>query len=131
MPADRTAEPLDVKRLVRGMSIYAGLLGQALDQVPPGRSSGEELAELLQCRGRLAGDDLGRTGSGWVSSALAEQLSYDVALIVLARRHNIECSPRRFEQPSEERLRIERALVARGLRIDGLDDGDGFVSAEV
>jgi hypothetical protein len=112
------------------MSIYAGLISQALDEVPQGRSPGEALAELLRCRGRLVGDAVRRTGPGWASSALAEQLSYDVALIVLARRHNIECGPQNFVQPIEERLRLKRALVARGLRIDGFDDGNGFVEAE-
>jgi hypothetical protein len=112
------------------MSIYAGLVGQALDHVPEWRSSGEVLAELLRCRALLDGDRARSTEPGWAPSALAEQLSYDVALIVLARRHNIECGPQLFEHPINERLRLERALVARGLRFDHLDDGDGSVEAE-
>ena len=112
------------------MSMYAGLVAQALDSVPPGWTSGEALAELLQCRARLAGNPDRGTDPGWTSSALADQLSYDAALIVLARRHNIECGPKHFERPIDERFRLEQALVARGLRIHGLDDGDGFAEAD-
>ncbi len=113
------------------MSIYAGLLDHILDQVPPGRSSGEELAELLRCRKRLVGEGARPTGSEGASSALAEQLSYDAALIVLARRHDIECSSQRFGQPIEERVRLERALAARGICLDWFDfEGGGLVEGD-
>jgi hypothetical protein len=106
------------------MSIYAELVGHALgDENFEGRTAGEAFAELVRCRKRLQTAASARTVPGWASSAVADQVAYDVALIMLARHHDLECSPHRFHHPEEERLRLEQGLAERGIRLDelGLD----------
>jgi hypothetical protein len=122
----RSVDPPDDKRVA--LSIYAQLVSRALDgDASRARTAGEAFAELVRCRTRLEEGIVGRTAPGWASAAVADQLAYDVALISLARRHDIECSPLRFEHPRQERHRLERGLASRGVRFadfaahDGLD----------
>jgi hypothetical protein len=121
----RSLDAPETKVLTIAMSIYAQLVSQALDgEASRGRTAGEAFAELLGCRGRLQQGVASRTVPGWASSAVADQLAYDVALIVFARHHDIECSPVLFEHPQQERLRLEQGLASRGVRFDdpaGLD----------
>ena len=62
-----------------------------------------------------------RNGPGWVPLAIADQLSYDVALIQLASSVGIPCGLDRFERPDVERKRLESALRSHGFDVEGLD----------
>ena len=48
-----------------------------------------------------------------VPVALAREIAYDVALLELAEVMGIETDLRRFEQPRQERARLEEALRER------------------
>jgi len=124
--ATRQSKDDAIERLdVRALSIYAQLVSQALDgESLRGRTTGEAFAELVRCRRRFGHGAAARTVPGWASSAVADQVAYDVALILLARRHDIECSPLRFEHPRQERQRLERGLASRGVRFGDLADRD-------
>jgi len=105
------------------MSMYVQLLATALDA--PRRSddewsSGAALAELLQHRSRLERATSGPSGSGWAPSAVADQLTYDVALIELARHHGIECDVQAFDPPHVGRAGLEDALATIGIRMGEL-----------
>lgn len=106
------------------MSIYAQLLDDALAQTQSHETSttgDAALAQLLELRRRLGGYLPGDREVDWAPAAIAEQLAYDVALIELSRYLGIEASVTGFDQPKHERTRLERALAARGLRLDELD----------
>lgn len=110
------------------MSMYVQFLSIALDQAshsdgPP--TTGQALGRLLQCRGRMDGV-LGVSGdSGGAPGALSRELEYDVALITLARLVGIQSQVEAFDQPPTERLRLERALVDQGIRLDELETSMG------
>jgi hypothetical protein len=106
------------------MTIYTHLMGQALDEIESsrkGQTTGEALAELLRCRARLNSAAPSRTQAGWAPSAVADELAFDVSLMALARPHDLDCDPLRFERPQEERFRLEQGLAARGVRLDELN----------
>lgn len=106
------------------MTMYSQLLESALGQDPPSESQstpGNALLKLIQCRSRLGSDASSHTGPAWVPAALADQLAYDVALVDLARQVGLECDLSRFNQPSEERHRLEGALRSRGIDLDEFD----------
>jgi hypothetical protein len=46
---------------------------------------------------------------------LAREVAYDVALLELAEVMGIETDPSRFEQPRQERARLEQELRERGI----------------
>jgi hypothetical protein len=64
-----------------------------------------------------------RSGLGWASIAIADQLSYDTALVGLASSLRIPCDLDNFESPEVERNRLEAALMSRGFDLDtfGID----------
>jgi hypothetical protein len=49
---------------------------------------------------------------------LAREIAYDVALLELAQVLGIETDPSRFEQPRQERARVEQALRDRGIEVE-------------
>jgi len=108
---------------MNGSSMYAQLIRQAIDNREPSeeeRTRGEALAELLRCRVRLGVAT--HADSGWASSAVADQLAYDLALIDFAQFHGIDCDPFEFgQQPQKERVRLETALASRGDFLGDLD----------
>ncbi len=110
------------------MSVYAQLLGSALDETHSGKSSttGDALAQLLEHRNRLRTKTLSYTGSDWAPDAIADQLAYDVALIELSQRLGIEVDLTRFGQPRQERDRLEQALVSRGIHLDEFEAPAAF-----
>jgi hypothetical protein len=99
--------------------MYAQLIGEALERVTPGetRTPGEVLSELIRSRSFLEPSRSTDRSSSWVPEAVAHQLTYDVALVELARGHGIDCDPLAFDQPQEERSRLETALASRGVQL--------------
>src|ERR1035441_9229752 len=98
------------------MAMYTDLLAAALDARPScddNPTRGEVLSALRRCREQLSVSSHGRRG--WALDAVADQLAYDVALIDLARLLGIDCHVFGFDQPSRERARLEKELVARGV----------------
>ena len=94
--------------------MYATFLQLALDRVQASAhapTTGQALINLNQCRDRLA---LSRVDEG-VTAVLADELSYDVALILLARQLEIAIDVQSFDQPLAERSRLERAIETTGL----------------
>jgi len=103
------------------MSIYFQLLDAALGQptsstVAPSRP--EALAELLRSRRGLYATGASTSGSHWAPDAVANELSYDVALIQLARLLGIECDLKDFDSPGHGRALIESYLVTLGIQVD-------------
>jgi hypothetical protein len=111
------------------MSMYTQLLEAALGaraisgQTRPVDAS---LAEVFRCRRQL--EEVGPSDSvvDRVSAALADQVGYDVALIELTRALGIECDPRGFDQPQQQRHKLEHGLEVRGIR---LTEGEASIDA--
>ncbi len=96
--------------------MYSTFLQFALDKVRTpdhALTTGEGVIRLSRCRDRLA---LSRMDEE-VPAALADQLSYDVALISLARQREIAVNVQAFDQPLPERLRLERAIETTGVEL--------------
>ena len=106
------------------MSIYVQLLDAALGQPipstdPPSRP--EALAEILKSRRCLSARGASTAGSHWAPDAVANELSYDTALIHLARLLGVECDLEDFDSPGHGRAEIESTLGFLGIRLDDLD----------
>jgi hypothetical protein len=101
------------------MSIYERLLRSALEQSQSHESStsGDALAQLLERR-RSAGNCSSYSGPDRAPAAIADQLAYDVALIELSLRLGLEVDLTKFDQPRQERRRLEQALISRGVDLD-------------
>ena len=108
------------------MSMYTQLLEAAFGQHRPtveGAGEPEALDEVHRCRREL---DEGLPADGdtdTVPVVLALQIAYDVALLDLARVLGVDTDPSRFEQPQQERERLERAFGALGVRLGPVGDG--------
>ncbi len=113
------------------MSMYTQLLEAAFGQHPPpaeGAGVLEALDEVHRCRREL---DEGIPPDGdtdTVPVVLALQIAYDVALLELARVLGVDTDPSRFEQPQQERERLERAFAALGVRLEAVGNGERSVS---
>jgi hypothetical protein len=93
--------------------MYRDLLTQALGNGGEGRRSEDLLADLVESRARLHD-----TGSATpVAEALARQLSYDGALIRLCDAVHVRATPDWYENPEQERARLERELCRRGIKL--------------
>jgi len=109
------------------MSMYSMLLAAALDReaetVSP-KSTAEALVRVLRCRDV----DVSRT-SQWGSSydRTIDSVSYDVALVQLARLVGVDCDVTRFDQAGLARSHLVQELLARGLPVlDAIDSsGEG------
>lgn len=103
------------------MSMYTQLLEAAFAQRPapgPGATEQDAHEEVLRSRGELQRGVPVGTEPDTVPVALALQIGYDVALLDLARLVGIDTEPERFEQPQQERERLERALGALGFTFE-------------
>jgi hypothetical protein len=103
------------------MSIYVQLLGASLSErnpPPDWLNTPEVLAELLRRRLGLYAGSAASMGGHWAPDAIASELSYDVALISLARLFGIDCEVNDFERPGHGRARTESAIRSRGVRLD-------------
>jgi hypothetical protein len=106
------------------MSIYTQLLGAALAErssATEGLSAPEVLAELLRSRRGLNTSGESHGGPYLALDAVANQLSYDVALIRLAWALGIDCEINDFDRPDDGRVQTELSLTSRGIQIAGLD----------
>jgi hypothetical protein len=102
------------------MSMYTELLETVSGQRPTPEPSATErsaLEEVLRCRRELEQGVQPGTDADTVPIVLALQVGYDVALLDLARLVGIDTDPSRFEQPQQERERLERALHELGISL--------------
>jgi hypothetical protein len=100
------------------MSMYTYLLTAAVEHRRPAAGEptpAEALSTLLHCRDRLR--SWGKE-TDWTSTALADQVAYDIALIDLARCVGIDCDLDTFDQPERRRLELSRELKASGIDLD-------------
>ncbi len=112
--------------------MYTQLLDAAFGQFQPaeageGTTERGALDEVLRCRGELH-DGHADADPDMVPVVLALQISYDVALLELARVVGIDTDPSRFEQPQQERERLESAFRALGLSLEVAIDDEQPVS---
>jgi len=113
------------------MSMYTQLLEAAFGQRPTPEAGATEqsaLEEVLRCRRELEEGVPPGTDPDTVPVVLALQIGYDVALLDLARLVGIETDASRFEQPQQERERIERALHDLGISLEMTADAEESVS---
>lgn len=109
------------------MSMYTQLLEAAFGQRPAPAAEATErsaLEEVLRCRRELEEGDPPDTDPHTVPVALALQIGYDVALLDLAGAAGIDTDPSRFEQPQQERERIERELQELGYSLELATDAE-------
>jgi len=95
------------------MSMYSQLLDAAVAQRGPvgmHATRHSALDALRRSRGELDEGIPPATDPDAVPFALARQVAYDVALLELSEVMGIETDLRRFEQPRQERARLEEAL---------------------
>jgi hypothetical protein len=103
------------------VSLYVELLNAALsereqcERVP---CADEALAELVRCRRQVVRREGPQADRGSATTALAEQVAYDIALARFARCVGVDCDPHRFGWPHDERKRTESVLVSRGIPLD-------------
>jgi hypothetical protein len=115
------------------MSMYTQLLeaavGRRAREVTHAGERGA-LEEVLRCRAQLDEDEgiPTPTDPDAVPAVLAREIGYDVALLELAEVVGIETDASRFEQPLQERARLERALRDSGITLQTATDGGGRAS---
>ncbi|MGA2305475.1 MAG: hypothetical protein ABSH29_14895 [Acidimicrobiales bacterium] len=105
------------------MSMYTYILEAALRERPQPDArlaTGDALVVLLECRRYLGSIASSDRSSDWGSTALANQVAYDLALIDLARSVGIFCDSTSFDQPQRRRIELERELSSRGIALDEL-----------
>jgi hypothetical protein len=102
--------------------MYAQLLAAALTEAPSDdtATTAEAMAELNRCRNRL-GDYASREAANWASGAVADELSYDIALIEIARQFGVRCDVSDFDNPGRGRARVEQDLESRGIVLGAPD----------
>jgi len=113
------------------MSMYTQLLDAAYGQRQPpevGPTEDDALEQVRRCRRELDQGVPPGVDPDTVSVVLALQIGYDVALLELARSFGIDTNPSRFEQPQQERERLERALGALGVSLESTLDDERPVS---
>ena len=74
------------------------------------------MADVLRL-GRAMERHATRTDPGWALRAVADQLSYDAALIRLSRRWGIEVEVEAFDYPTRARAALEDALIELGVDV--------------
>ncbi len=103
------------------MSMYTQLLEAASGQRPPPAAGATEhgaIEEVLRCGRELQEGVPPGTDPDTVPVVLALQVAYDVALLDLARLVGIDTDPSCFEQPQQERERLERGLRDLGVSLE-------------
>jgi hypothetical protein len=109
--------------------MYVQLLDASLGELasPSGDlTTPEALAELLERRSSLCANRASHAEPSWAApDAVSAELSYDVALIRLARLLGIECEINDFERPGRGRARIELKLTSLGIAVDEFDSKTG------
>jgi hypothetical protein len=108
------------------MSMYTQLLDAAFRQRPPAEPGAAErvaVDELHRARTELSKVDQEGADAEAVPVLLALEIGYDIALLEVAQRNGIQSDPSRFEQPQQERERLEGALRERGISLEVSSDG--------
>jgi hypothetical protein len=114
------------------MSMYTHLLDAAFEQRGPvlvRPSEDNALKTARRCRGELARHAPPATDSDAVPVVLAREISYDVSLLELAEVLGVETDPSRFEQPRNERARLEQLFTDLGIKLGPLPDSEDATSA--
>ncbi len=112
------------------MSMYTQLLEAACTEHAASSDAGveteqnEAFEEVLRRRRQLQEGLHAGENPETVPAQLALQIGYDVALMDLARCVGIDTDPGRFEQPQQERERLELALRDRGISVESGANGD-------
>ena len=100
-------------------AIYTQLLEAVLayepDPATEPRSQGP-MADVIRL-GRAMESHASRKDPGWALEAVADQLSYDAALIRLSRRRGIEVDVDAFDFPTRARAALEDALIELGFEV--------------
>ena len=107
------------------MSMYTHLLHAAIGEralVTMHPSSHSALNAVRRCHRDLAEDVHLGTDPDAVPVVLAREIAYDIALMELATVMGVETDVERFEQPRQERARLEHALRERGVSLPESDD---------
>jgi hypothetical protein len=102
------------------MSMYAQLLDAAVAQRGPFRTHPTRrraVDALRRSRGGLNEGIRPAADPAAVPVVLAREIAYDVALLELSEVMGIETDLRRFEQPQQERARLEEAVRDRWVAI--------------
>jgi hypothetical protein len=110
------------------MSMYTQLLDAAVGQRATVMVRADErsaLSEVVRCRAQLEQGVPAATDSDAVPLVLAREVGYDVALLELAEVLGIETDTGRFEQPRQERARLEQALRDQGISLQTTTDDAG------
>jgi hypothetical protein len=96
--------------------MYSDLLTRALGKERAvHRSNDLLLADLVRSRARLRAEDTAVTPA---DEALARELTYDGALLRLCESLDVPAAtPAGFTNPKQERARLERELVERGVTL--------------
>jgi hypothetical protein len=115
------------------MSMYTQLLNAAVGQRAPvpvrATTERSALDAVRRCRRALNEEIPPATDPDAVPVVLARELGYDVALLELAQLLGIETGPSQFEQPRDERARLERAFRERGITLQQQSTADGSAAA--
>ena len=105
--------------------MYVQLLDASLDEFASSTdalTAPDALAELLRRRSSLCAKRASHVESHLPACyAVSDELSYDVALIRLARLLGIVCDINDFQRPGHGRARIELNLMSLGIAVDELD----------
>jgi hypothetical protein len=100
-------------------AIYSQLLEAVLafeaDPATEPRSQGP-MSDVIRL-GRAMERHATRADPGWALQAVADQLSYDAALIRLSRRRGIEAEVGAFDFPTQARAALEQALIELGVDV--------------
>jgi hypothetical protein len=113
------------------MSMYTHLLDAAFEQRGPVLFRPTERSALTAVRRRrreLARGAPPAQDPDAVPVVLAREISYDVALLELAKVLGIETDPSRFEQPQHERARLEQLFSDLGIMLQPLPDTEDATS---
>jgi len=89
--------------------MYVDMLSEAVGAWRGAVSHQGLVDHALECRVRMLATGTAHGATAY--QALAAELAYDRALILLCGDAGIETSPRSFDQPRTERNRVERALA--------------------
>jgi hypothetical protein len=113
------------------MSMYTHLLDAAYGQrapVPVRPTQHGALTALRRCRGELSQGTPPPTDPDAVPVVLAREISYDVALLELAEILGVETDPSRFDQPWNERARLEQVFWDLGIVLQPVPDTEDAAS---
>ncbi len=111
--------------------MYAKLLAAALADRPSSEideDPGSLLSEVKWRHSLLDSSAHNNAISNSAPVALADELAYDIALIALARSAGIQCDVNGFDQPVQQRLKLEQEVARQGIKIFDSDKSTQYSS---